>query len=149
MKFLFSFFTLSLLLTQSIQAAESPDVTGLNSRPVVNCQIQGYEAQPENSPRDIKKFPAKARLITASWEACFKEATVYTRKFPFKQSSSGVFSSTTKYRLYKWIFRHVDGHFISGIITKHTDSHIDFPEEGSLLFDQSGFLLDIDTSRIE
>lgn len=148
MKFLIGFLSFSLFFIHTSHASK------IRRRPVVNCQVQGYEASPHIAPDYLKKFSARQRIITANWEACFKQATLFTHKYPSQVPAktsvlSSVFGSPNNYRVFKWIYKEADGSFRSGIISKYSDQHIDFPEEGSIVFDQGGTLLNIDTSRIE
>lgn len=152
MKFLISLFTVSLFFIHTTEAS---------ARPIINCQIQGYEASPQVASDYLKKFEAKTRIKVGNWESCYKRATLFTKSYPAEVTSFGfqtvfhngvrrtIVGSLKKYRVYKWIYKVSKGNYISGIITKHTDSHVVYPKEGPLLFDEGGVLLNVDTSPIE
>jgi hypothetical protein len=151
-KLLISLFTVSVFFIQTAQAG---------SKPIINCQIQGYEAATQIAPDYLRKFQAKSRIKVGNWESCYKRATLFSKKYDHEVSNLGVHrvyhngvphtvvGKLKKVRVFKWIYKVSKGKYISGIISKYTDSHVLFPSEGSHLFDQGGVLLDIDPRLIE
>lgn len=163
MKFLVSFFTVSLLFIHMSALANSSKSNSVSSsRPAtINCQIQGYEAVPQVASNYLKKFSFKKRIKVFGWESCFKQATLLSKAVPFSVKAQGAFriyhegeahyivGSMEKVRVFKWIYKVKKGEYRSGVISKFTDSNIFYPEEGTRIFDQGGVVLNIDTRPIE
>ena len=123
--------------------------------------VANFEASPQVAPDYLKKFPAKSRSTVGGWESCYKRATLFTKSYPVEVTSLGfhrifhngvsrtIIGNLKKIRIYKWIYKVSKGNYVSGIITRYTDSNVFYPKEGPLLFGKAGVLLDIETSRIE
>lgn len=126
-----------------------------------NCQITGYQAHTNVAPDYIHRFGVFRKIKVTDWEGCFIKATLLSHKYTHENNKYGVhrfytssgpvsFMGTLKrVRIFKWIFRHQDGSYSSGIISKYTDHNVIEPALGFHAYDASGFLLNIDSSEIE